>query len=1233
MTNPRATALIQDYSDDNLKRFFQERNRNFSPRFEHLSELETETYPKVNKIGEIDFSAAERLLVYSISVTSSLTERSGKKTQYDLAKKVLGYYGNDFDGIFVFHDPQGNFRFSLVYINFIGNRQKLSNYRRFTYYVSTQLTNKTFLQRVGDGDFSSLSSIKDAFSVEKVTKDFYQEISYWYFWACQQCRFPDAAEKEDNGRQVSVIRMITRLIFIWFMREKGLIPAQLFDLEIIKQSLNDLEDQSSSYYLAILQNLFFATLNTRKEERQFRSEIRGYKGYNPDFNNPYKYRYHALFAQPERLQEYFYNIPFLNGGLFDCLDDKEHGDYFDGFSETKKNQPQVPNTLFSTTETQADFNAELGTTNQRYKVKGLFEILSTYNFTIDENTVDDKDVALDPELLGRVFENLLASFNPETSSTARKATGSYYTPREIVDYMVDESLKAYFREPLSDVPNLDLKLKWLFSQEESENPFTPDQVKRIVGLVESVRIVDPAVGSGAFPMGALNKLVSILSKLDPKSKLWQQAQLDAAESIPDAQLRASVQSNIQNYFKEKNPDYGRKLFLIQKCIYGVDIQQIAVEIAKLRFFISLLVEETVDKEKANWGIEPLPNLDFKIMQGNSLISEFQGINFDPNATQLSPVDLFSEQDEKTRLIKEYQSKKEVYQSESDHHKKHTLQSEIDQLLIKIFKQTAISQQQDYARGLAAIDRKYASIPDPKTREKVKAIQKEAYSKTMGIDIAAIERKMRQYSTKHWKRDFFPWNLYFVEVFTEKNGFDIVLGNPPYIGEKSHKEIFELVKNANLKEFYMGKMDYFYFFFHLALNLSRPQGHIAFISTNYYPTATGAVKFRKDLSQRSTINKLVNFNELKIFETAQGQHNMITLLSKGSDPEKFADTCITKRKGYGSPEILTQIINWHDDHTEYFRVPQGFLFDGEDYQLRIQGTKNNSNDPLQDILNNMKYQGTPLGTLFNVNQGIVTGADKVSQKHIKKYQINANKGDGIFVLSTKEVDKLKLSKHDESVLKPWFKNSDIMRWATASATRENVLYLDRSAALYPNILSYLEQYKMILNERREVDNGFIEWWQLQWPRADTVFTSDKIVAPQRSSRNTFGYNEIPWYASADVYFITQKDKSISLKYILALLNAKVYYLWLYHRGKRKGETLELYQTPLAQVPIPKITLEEQLPFIKVVDNILILAHSEDYRINQVKQNQIKVYEKDIDQMVYKLYGFSDSEIAYIEIIKK
>ncbi|MBS1552605.1 MAG: hypothetical protein JST15_11125 [Bacteroidetes bacterium] len=589
-------SIINEFDPEKFIRFFREKNRKFTPRTEVLAIYNDDNFSNCIRIGKVDFQGGTYMTICSLNTDKSLTERSGKKSQYEKGKKILKETQSD-SGIFIFYDRAGNFRFSLIYANYLGKKRDWSTFKRFTYFVSKDFTNKTFLIRIGDGDFSDVEKIKEAFSVEKVTKDFYKDIAYWYFWAVKETRFPKDAEEEDKGRNMSVIRLITRIIFIWFMKERGLIQPDLFSYDKMSILLKSISKKETTYYKAILQNLFFATLNTKIKERKFRFNIKGWK--NSSYMDHTIYRYEDYFKDKNDMLGLFRDIPFLNGGLFDCLDKRsdENGKItefrYDGFSD-KEIGLKVPNELFFSEEKSVDLNSDYGTTGKKYASKGLINILSSYNFVIDENDPNDAEVALDPELLGKVFENLLASFNPETSSSARKATGSYYTPREIVDYMVTQSLKEYFTTNLDEYREVEKNLDILLSTDNHTNPFDKIQTKKIVELTDNLRIVDPAVGSGAFPMGILNKLVFILSKLDPDNIFWKNQQLKAVEeNISDPIIRQSLKNNIEEQFTVKNPDYGRKLYLIEKCIYGVDIQQIAVEIAKLRFFISLLVDENI----------------------------------------------------------------------------------------------------------------------------------------------------------------------------------------------------------------------------------------------------------------------------------------------------------------------------------------------------------------------------------------------------------------------------------------------------------------------------------------------------------------------------------------------------------------------------------------------------------------------------------------------------------------
>ncbi len=311
---------------------------------------------------------------------------------------------------------------------------------------------------------------------KELNKKFYKELSNWYFWAIKKVYFPSkTAEEQDGGifaqddkvqehNAKNLIRLLTRILFVWFIKEKDLIPDELFDETYIREHLitdfspkNDenlsTQKQHSKYYRAILQNLFFATLNQTAGKREFRKD-------KQHRNVSNLMRYESYFKDPQaflRLVED--KVPFMNGGLFECLDKpdphlkgKQGGDvilYEDGFSDRLDNPLRVPDYIFFDGDQHANLSDELGDKKQKdVPVKGLINILKAYKFTVTENTPIEEDIALDPELLGQVFENLLASYNPETKTTARKQTGSFYTPRDIVDYMVDESLIAYFSSHL-----------------------------------------------------------------------------------------------------------------------------------------------------------------------------------------------------------------------------------------------------------------------------------------------------------------------------------------------------------------------------------------------------------------------------------------------------------------------------------------------------------------------------------------------------------------------------------------------------------------------------------------------------------------------------------------------------------------------------------------------------------------------------------------------------------------
>jgi len=360
--------------------------------------------------------------------------------------------------------------------------------------------------------------------------------------------------------------------------------------------------------------------------------------------------------------------------------------------------------------------------------------------------------------------------------------------------------------------------------------------------------------------------------------------------------------------------------------------------------------------------------------------------------------------------------------------------------------------------------------------------------------------------------------------------------------------------------------------------------------------------------------------------------MITVLSKSDDSSEIAQNCITKRNGVASPGVLQGILQGIDAQTEYFTVPQTDLYDGEENYIRIQGVKGSGGGLSHSVLNKLSASDSLIGDVCTVNIGMRTGADKVSQSHIDSYKLSFEKGQGIYVITDDEKSQLGLNQTENAMLLPFFKNSDIKKYYSES---ENDLWLidltypkykDVKWSSIPNIREHIWQFRKILENRRSNDNGLLAvidagyWWCYTMRQLD--FSQEKIVSPQRSMSNTFALSSSHWVASMDVYYITQNVKSVSLKFILALLNSRLYYFWLYHRGKRKGEALELYQKPLSEVPIKLIEPDEQKPFIKLVDQILAAKQRD-------AEADTRALEREIDELVYALYILTPEEITIVE----
>jgi len=830
------------------------------------------------------------------------------------------------------------------------------------------------------------------------------------------------------------------------------------------------------YYHEKLEPLFFEQLNTQKSERK--------KEFANDF------------------------IPFLNGGLFEPL----NLDYYEwnGISSKYINMLKVDDNFFSE----------------------LYEHLDQFNFTIDENSIEDSDLSIDPEMLGRIFENLLAEINPETSQNARKSTGSYYTPREIVEYMVNSSLLEYLKTK-TDIHDEVLK-SIIFKNQE---PLHDYEKSDILKAISKLKILDPACGSGAFPMGLLQKIVKILNLMDEDASIWFGLQT----------------KEFRETHKNRNKDYIRKLSIIKNTIYGIDIQPIAIEISKLRFFLSLIVDEEGEPE-------PLPNLEFKFVCANSLLPLYEG-----------------KTDSYKNFVKELQLLKDEYFESSGKRKKE---------IVKEY----LAKRDSYLKNINEFAQLLGS-------EELTSTDIMLYNPFDPVSVAPF------------------FDSYF--MFNVRDGFDIVIGNPPYLGEKGNKETFAPLKKL---KYYQGKMDLFYFFFHVGLDNLKNSGILSLITTNYYITATGALKLRNDFKERSTILNLINFNELKIFESALGQHNLITTLQKGKF-DKFAHTSIVNAKGYLGTEVLQSIVEGTNKDTNYYQIPQEKLFNGGNMQLTMGG--------IDDILDSVTIKSDLLGDISGINQGILSGADTLTDKHIEKFGNLGEKGDGIFVLDLENQRDLEIfnsiPKNEKDILKPFYKNSDIKKYIGVEENTKYIIYITKKTDIskYPAILKHLEKFKNILQEKRETKEGKLPWYSLHWARDEKIFETDKITFPRRAKINIFQIETNKQFEQSDIMIITKPKDGYSLKFILAILNSKLIYKWLYYRGKRKGEMLELYQEPLSKIPIIKdVSQDIQNVFVQIVDYIIFLKQEEFNQNNDLKfakdRLMVSFFERFIDCMVYELY---------------
>lgn len=1114
--------LIQTFSIKTVADFFKKAISSFKNEEEDLDYIiedkNFDQFSELTRIGNVEFKNSDELIVFACKYNGILSERSSKKKQFEIAKLVLKEERKD-AGIAVFYDDTGKFRFSFIRRNWDGKAdKKYSSWKRFTYFVNPEEHNKTFRQRIGNCTFKDLDSIQEAFSVEKLTKEFYNDLFKWYQWTLTAevgITFPNDTATSDDDRiklEEQMIRLITRLLFVWFIKQKHLVPDELFKTDKLSEILKDFDPNNTSdgsYYNAILQNLFFATLNKAVTEREFA------KTKNRDIKT--RYRYAEMFTiSEEEVLNLFRPIPFLNGGLFECLDKEESTDgikyHLDGFSRSDKKSPNgnfkhrafIPNAVF--------FGDGIN--------EGLIPLLERYNFTVEENVPNEVQVALDPELLGNVFENLLGAFNPETQESARKQSGSFYTPKEIVAYMVDESLISYLQSKFSDLE--EALIRQLFEQDELPAFFAQNHAlcEEIASQLRKVKILDPACGSGAFPMGILNRMVEILEKLDTKNK-------------------------------ETHHDL--KLHLIEECIYGVDIQTIASQISKLRFFISLIVEqETMDlsKPEENYGVLTLPNLETKFVAANTLI----GMKSKP--AQLTIFDKEEIENTKQELLK-------------------------------------VRKEHFYAKSASA--KKKLRDQDAELRDKLAKLLKESgeYAPEDAIQFS----QWNPYDQNATSPFFDPeW------MFGLEEGFDVVIGNPPYIKEYTNKSAFDGIRNT---KYYKGKMDIWYAFSCIAIDILKNKGHVCFIAQNNWITSNGASILRDKILKETQIKLFVDFGDFKVFESA-GIQTMIFLLEKTKPKQEYSlkysllkDDKITK---FQLNDFLR--LNTANGYSEKF----SFNMVSSNY---VGKTINFNHSIIEKILQKVENKGTFKLDKNEIAQGIVAPQDFVNEKSRKILNSDIKKGSGVFVLSEEELLNIDLSEEEKEIIKPYYTSEQLGRYCTEKKNTHWIIYTN-SEFKNPNKINDYPAIKLHLDKFAKIITSDNKPYGLHRSRDEKFFKNEKIMSLRKCTSPTFTFTDFDCYVSQS-YFVIQTDK-IDMKFLTLLLNSNLMSFWFRYKGKMQGQIFQIDKEPLLSVPI--LQPENIQIFISLFDKI--------------QNNQdISVIQKQIDILIYKLYELTFEEVQLID----
>ncbi|HED37422.1 MAG TPA: hypothetical protein ENI76_04145, partial [Ignavibacteria bacterium] len=1133
--------IISRPDTDKLIKFFRVKDRAFTPHLEELSQYNDENFQKGLQIGSVNFKNEGRnLIVCTFDVQKPLSERSGKKAQYEKAKKILKELQFD-SGIFIFYDEDDNFRFSLVYADYLGKKRDWSAFRRFTYFVSNDQTNKTFLQRIGDGDFSTLENIKDAFSVEKVTNKFFEEFRFYFektknefektnkntvcLWL--KDRYSDEEYKEQINK--FTYTFLGRIIFVYFLQRKGWIENKT---NYLRKSIED--RNNVLLYLNLFQPLFFDVFAKKEQDR------------SPEIKRQYQ------------------DTPYLNGGLFE--------------------KSELENKL------QKDSRFILF--EDKFIREIILDFFENYNFTIDENSPDDQEVSIDPEMLGKVFENTLAE-------EERGKKGTFYTPREVVHFMVKDSLWQFLQN------ETEIDSKWLhqliYAEKEIEDiGLNKEQVRIIDKKLENIKVLDPAVGSAAFPVEMMQVLTNLRERLN----------VNVGRNINEVSLKKQF---------------------IKNNLYGVDIDAGAIEIAKLRLWLALIVD--YKKSEA----EPLPSLDFQFRLGNSLQEKIDDIDI---FNDIGTSGLFSSISEFGKLKGKMIDIKSKFYDSSNEIEKHKLKKEFDELEHKLI-QAVLNKYSEQFKS--QIDNAGTLIKGHKNTKRQKEIDKTIQK------INNIEQKIKDGTYKLFKPDF-----HFSEVFDRKDengnkvgGFDIVIGNPPY-GVKVEDDI--------KKWHELGSKDSYGVFISTSLKrFLKSGGVLSFIVSDTWLT----IKTHKPLREQvlaKRLHKIIRVHQDCFDATVNACIMSLTNAPDKNDELIVADfTNISTRKeiedlrkklyslsefvGQSTPKFAVykysqDLIKTNSSFPIFVGSPKLFTL-MNDTTCQIAGKEINGKkvEVRQIKFNNKLIELVRFGDIAEIKQGLATGDNK--------YYLFQNPGARGSYKSINEYKEYLLTNRDLEKIK----NNEELRLKVI----EKGFHKSKNEKEFDEDLWFGGRYIVPYDKGGESDtesgwlpnyyvptNYFIDWSQESVKRMNTLTIrqrdgkgKDKVCSRFQNSEYYFkegitesrvGMYTPTFRIATDTIFDSGCSNLfifIDRLFVLGVLDSKLCKLFF---------KLNLDHTVNSQVDVIK-----EIPFIISQNKKLIQL------VKQIiaKQKQIPRYDymsneqKEIDEIVYQMYGLNADDIREVE----